>query len=130
MINRGIDHVDGGKVFLRPKLTELIVPEKMPGVKVAVGRIKKAIEAKEKITIYGDYYVDGICQGKIWSLPHGDTRIGYDHCARIEVIKLLHYLIGKDIRIRIFYGNNITGETYVCTDKQSRSGRYFLNFVI
>ena len=44
MINRGIfDSVAGG-VFLRPKLTELIEPEAMPGAKEAAARIKKAIE--------------------------------------------------------------------------------------
>lgn len=60
LINRGITENRAGAVFLRPKLTGLIDPEKMPGVKAAVNRIKQAIQDREKITIYGDYDVDGI----------------------------------------------------------------------
>ncbi|HCO93442.1 MAG TPA: single-stranded-DNA-specific exonuclease RecJ, partial [Phycisphaerales bacterium] len=47
-------------VFLRPKLTELIEPSRMPGIEPAVQRIKQAIANREKITVYGDYDVDGI----------------------------------------------------------------------
>ncbi|MHC4457891.1 MAG: single-stranded-DNA-specific exonuclease RecJ [Planctomycetota bacterium] len=60
LINRGVTDADTGSVFLRPKLTALIEPEKMPGVKAAARRVKKAIKNNEKITIYGDYDVDGI----------------------------------------------------------------------
>lgn len=69
LVNRGITEASDGSVFLRPKLTELIRPEKMPGVEPAVQRIKQAIEGKEKITIYGDYDVDGITGVSIlWEL--------------------------------------------------------------
>jgi single-stranded-DNA-specific exonuclease len=60
LINRGITDATRGAEFLRPRLTELINPEKMPGVKEALERIKQAVENKEKITVYGDYDVDGI----------------------------------------------------------------------
>jgi single-stranded-DNA-specific exonuclease len=60
LLNRGITDVSSGGVFLRPKLTELIEPEKMPGVEPAVARIRQAIKNGEKITVYGDYDVDGI----------------------------------------------------------------------
>ncbi|UCE98611.1 MAG: single-stranded-DNA-specific exonuclease RecJ [Planctomycetota bacterium] len=60
LINRGITDTHAGAIFLRPKLTELISPELMPGVKTAVSRINQAIKKNEKITIYGDYDVDGI----------------------------------------------------------------------
>ena len=39
LINRGITDSRAGNVFLRPKLTELISPELMPGVEKAVHRI-------------------------------------------------------------------------------------------
>src|SRR4030043_13282 len=69
LINRGIADVRTGSVFLRPKLNELISPELMPGVKPAVSRIKKAVKAGERITIYGDYDVDGITGAAIlWQL--------------------------------------------------------------
>jgi single-stranded-DNA-specific exonuclease len=60
LINRGITDVHAGSIFLRPKLTELIDPEKMPGIETAVCRLKQAIGEKEKISVYGDYDVDGI----------------------------------------------------------------------
>jgi len=60
LINRGIIEPRCAGSFLRPKLTELIEPAKMPGVKAALKLIKHAIEKGQKITIYGDYDVDGI----------------------------------------------------------------------
>ena len=36
LINRGITEADQGRVFLRPKLTELIRPDQMPGLEAAV----------------------------------------------------------------------------------------------
>jgi single-stranded-DNA-specific exonuclease len=60
LINRGITVPAEVSIFLRPKLTELIEPSKMPGIEPAVQRLKQAITNKEKITLYGDYDVDGI----------------------------------------------------------------------
>jgi len=60
LINRGVTDAHAGSVFLNPKLTDLIQPELMPGIKKAVNRIKHAVKTKEKITVYGDYDVDGI----------------------------------------------------------------------
>ena len=60
LINRGITDSEEASVFLRPKLTELIDPSRMPGIEPAVQRIKQAITNREKITVYGDYDVDGI----------------------------------------------------------------------
>jgi len=60
LINRAITDAQAGAIFLRPKLTELIDPQQMPGIESAVRRLKQAIENAEPITIYGDYDVDGI----------------------------------------------------------------------
>jgi len=60
LINRDITNFEQGNTFLRPKLNELIEPDQMPGIRPAVDRLKWAIENQEKITIYGDYDVDGI----------------------------------------------------------------------
>ena len=60
LINRGISSPEDAHHFLRPKLNQLIAPEQMPGIEAAVRRLKQAIKNKEKITIYGDYDVDGI----------------------------------------------------------------------
>jgi len=69
LINRGITEAQTGSVFLQPKLTELIRPDRMPGVEPAVARLRDAIEKKQRITIYGDYDVDGITGVSIlWQL--------------------------------------------------------------
>ncbi len=60
LINRGLTDAQNASVFLRPKLTQLIDPAEMPGIEPAVHRLKQAIRNKEKITVYGDYDVDGI----------------------------------------------------------------------
>lgn len=51
-------HLDD--TFLHPKYEKLIPASEMPDMDKAVARIKKAIENKEKILIYGDYDVDGV----------------------------------------------------------------------
>ena len=60
LINRGLTDAQNASVFLRPKLTQLIDPAEMPGIQPAVHRLKQAVTNKEKITVYGDYDVDGI----------------------------------------------------------------------
>ncbi|HAL44717.1 MAG TPA: single-stranded-DNA-specific exonuclease RecJ [Phycisphaerales bacterium] len=60
LYNRQIETADQAKTFLNPKLADLIEPEQMPGIVPAVDRIEKAVKEKQKITIYGDYDVDGI----------------------------------------------------------------------
>ncbi len=60
LINRGVTDAQSGSAFLRPKLTDLISPELLPGANIAAQRIKQALAQKQKITLYGDYDVDGI----------------------------------------------------------------------
>ncbi len=60
LINRGVTDPQSGSAFLRPKLTDLISPELLPGVCDAAKRIQLAVTQKQKITLYGDYDVDGI----------------------------------------------------------------------
>jgi single-stranded-DNA-specific exonuclease len=60
LINRGITDTAEASIFLRPKLTELIDPAQMPGIEPAVQRLKQAVTNREKLTLYGDYDVDGI----------------------------------------------------------------------
>ena len=45
--------------FLHPTLADLPSPLLLRGMVEAVGRIRQAVEAEEKILIYGDYDVDG-----------------------------------------------------------------------
>jgi single-stranded-DNA-specific exonuclease len=69
LINRGLADQIQGLSFINPKLTDLIEPTQMPGIAAAVERIKQAVRDKDKITIYGDYDVDGITATAIlWQL--------------------------------------------------------------
>lgn len=60
LVNRGIIEENQIKKFLNPKRNDFYNPYEMPDMEIAVERILKAIEQKEKIIIYGDYDVDGI----------------------------------------------------------------------
>ncbi len=60
LINRGIGNEAEANLFLNSTLFDLPSPYLMKGMDKAVERIKRAIEKKEKIAIYGDYDVDGV----------------------------------------------------------------------
>ncbi len=69
LLNRNIRDLEVAKKFINPKLTDILEPSLMPGVEKAVDRILEALAANEKITIYGDYDVDGITSTSIlWHL--------------------------------------------------------------
>jgi single-stranded-DNA-specific exonuclease len=125
LMNRGIITSEQVNSFLRPKLTELIEPEKMPGVKSAVERIKAALKNREKITIYGDYDVDGITSVSIlWQalkllggnadyyIPH---RVDEGYGLNIEAIESLaksgtKLLITVDCGITAFESAELAGK--------------------
>ncbi|WP_243290666.1 single-stranded-DNA-specific exonuclease RecJ [Bacillus sp. FJAT-47783] len=60
LINRGIDNIDDAKRFLYMKGQPFYDPFLLDGMEKAVERIKKAIEHKEPIMVYGDYDADGV----------------------------------------------------------------------
>ena len=60
LVSRNIIDDEKIKIFLDPKRDDFYDPFLMPDMENAVDRICKAIEKNEKITIYGDYDVDGI----------------------------------------------------------------------
>ena len=59
LLNRGIDENDFSS-FLQKSMKDIINPMLLPDMEEAAKRIAEAIKNKEKITIYGDYDVDGI----------------------------------------------------------------------
>ena len=60
LINRGITNEIEGRRFLFGGAEELHDPFLMKDMEQAVNRIVRAIENNQKITVYGDYDVDGI----------------------------------------------------------------------
>ena len=63
--NRGIDNEKDAEIFMNPSLEYLRDPFLMKDMKKATDRIKKAIDNKERIYIYGDYDVDGVSSTSI-----------------------------------------------------------------
>lgn len=60
LVNRGMKSVDEARRFLSPELSELANPFLLPDIDKAVERIRRAVDKKEKILVYGDRDTDGV----------------------------------------------------------------------
>ncbi len=60
LVRRGYGEVEAARDFLDPRLQRLADPFALPDMKAAVQRIFEAIDRRERITLYGDYDVDGV----------------------------------------------------------------------
>ena len=114
---RGILTAEQAHKFLTPSLQHLHSPSLMTGLRVAVGRLRAAIERGETVLIYGDYDVDGttaivilktaieLCGGRTeHHVPH---RIREGYGMRDEVIEQaadrgIRVIISVDTGIRAF----------------------------
>ncbi len=74
LIRRGLRTEAEVESFFAPDLTQQHSPFLFKDMEIAVARIIRAIENKEKITIYGDYDVDGATATALLLL--GLTRVG------------------------------------------------------
>lgn len=63
--SRGIDTPEKAEKFLHPGLHQLHDPFLMQGMDKAVRIIREAVAAGQKIIVYGDYDVDGVCATSI-----------------------------------------------------------------
>ncbi|HEV2706523.1 MAG TPA: single-stranded-DNA-specific exonuclease RecJ [Pyrinomonadaceae bacterium] len=59
LVARGITNAEDALALLRPSFDQLHDPFLMLGMREAVARVLRAIEAGQRILIYGDYDVDG-----------------------------------------------------------------------
>jgi len=57
---RGFATSEEAALFLDPRLASLSPPEEIPGITQASERLIAAIASQERITLYGDYDVDGV----------------------------------------------------------------------
>jgi len=60
LTQRGIDTAEAGKAYLYPRLASLDDPFNITNLRAVVDRICQALQLGEKITIFGDYDVDGV----------------------------------------------------------------------
>lgn len=74
LYNRGLKTEKEKEEFLYPRLENYQAEFDLPGIKTAKKRIKKAIEDKELIVIFGDYDADGVCGAAVFYL--GLTSLG------------------------------------------------------
>ncbi len=78
---RGLFDLDRAAPFLDAKLSELHDPERLPGIPAAADTIVAAIRDNRRITIYGDYDVDGVTATSIlW------------HCLQLAGGKVEYYV--------------------------------------
>lgn len=76
LVQRGITSVSEAEHFFNPSLSDLHDPFLMRDMDKAVERLNRAMGAKEKILVYGDYDVDGTTAV---SLVYKYLRIYYSH---------------------------------------------------
>ena len=65
LVNRGILDPDAARSWLNPRLRDLLDPAGLRGMDVAVTTILATLDRGERVTIYGDYDVDGMTASSI-----------------------------------------------------------------
>lgn len=60
LLCRGINDPRQVQPFLEARLSQLRDPDELPGTTLAAQRLTAAIQARRRITVYGDYDVDGM----------------------------------------------------------------------
>ncbi len=78
---RGFDSAERATAFLDARLSGLHDPESLPGVAAAADAIVAALQNERRITIYGDYDVDGVtATSLLW------------HCLQLAGAKVEYYV--------------------------------------
>ena len=83
---RGCRSGEEAKQFLSVEINDLLDPNLLPGVSEAADRIVAAIKSERRITVYGDYDVDGVSATSIlWHcLKLSGARVDYYIPCRLE----------------------------------------------
>lgn len=61
LLNRGVRDASSARRFLESPLTDLFTPDKLPGAADAADRLGQCVRDRERVVVYGDYDVDGVC---------------------------------------------------------------------
>lgn len=59
LMRRGYGELDTAREFLDPALSRLMDPEGLPNMAAGADRLVAAVQAREKVLLFGDYDVDG-----------------------------------------------------------------------
>ena len=106
LVARGCTSSEDAETFLRSSLMDLHDPELLPGVAEAADRIVSALQAKRRITIYGDYDVDGVtATSLLW------------HCIQLSGGRVDYYIPD---RLEEGYGLNCDALKQLHTDDPER----------
>jgi len=121
LFNRGVSTADQARRFLSPTLSDLLNPLIMKDMEKAVGRISRAIRNRDKITVFGDYDVDGATATALlllflqragaqvdFHLPH---RLQEGYGLNIESVKKIHAQ-GTKLMVTVDCGITNTEEIY------------------
>jgi len=100
LIARGLHDASSARSFIDARMNDLLDPCSMPGIEEASERVIAALNAKRRITIFGDYDVDGMTATSILlqciTLAHGQcdyfipNRLDDGYGLNCDAIKLLH----------------------------------------
>jgi single-stranded-DNA-specific exonuclease len=79
LVVRGVRDAGQAQLFLRGGLEHFHDPMRMLGMREAVERIRRALEAGEKIRIYGDYDADGVSSTTLMILLMRRLKADFDY---------------------------------------------------
>ena len=106
IVARGYRTPEAATAYLAKKLVDLHEPEKLPGVSLAADRIVAAVQAGRRITVYGDYDVDGVtATSLLW------------HCLQLTGAKVDYYIPS---RLEEGYGLNCDAIRQLHTEDANR----------
>ncbi len=106
LVARGHQQPESAETFLAKKLTTLHDPETLPGVSEAADRVVAAVKSGRRITIYGDYDVDGVTSTSLlW------------HCLQLSGAKVDYYIPS---RLEEGYGLNCDAIRQLHAEDSSR----------
>ncbi len=106
LASRGITDGSAGEQFIAARLADLIPPDELPGAAEAADRVVAAVRAGRRVTIYGDYDVDGVtATSLLW------------HCLKLVGANVDYYI---PCRMEEGYGLNLEAIRTLHTEDPNR----------
>jgi single-stranded-DNA-specific exonuclease len=133
LVQRGVETFEQAESFFRPRLEDLHDPFLMKDMDLAIARIEKAIENREKMMIYGDYDVDGTTAVSIaysyfrnfnqnieyyipdrYSEGYGISKAGIDYAAENGFSLIIALDCGIRSNVLVDYANSKNIDFIIC----------------